>query len=62
LNFVEHKVLKIYEWLMWEHIKLGELPWHIALGFLLLGEIPQNTQRNKKGVVYDTCKIQGVNV
>jgi len=55
-------VLKIYEWLMWEHIKLGELPWHIALGFLLLGEIPQNTQRNKKGVVYDTCKIQGVNV
>jgi len=35
---------------MWEHIKLGELHWHNALVFLL-GEIPQNTQRNKKGVV-----------
>jgi len=37
----------------WEHIKLGELPWHNALSVFLLGsEIPQNTHKNKKGVVY----------
>jgi hypothetical protein len=33
----------------WEHIKLGELPLHNTLGFvLLLEEIPQNTQRKIK--------------
>jgi hypothetical protein len=32
----------------WEHIKMGGAPQHNALGFLLLGEIPQNTHRNKK--------------
>jgi hypothetical protein len=37
----------------WEHIKLVELPVHNALGFFEgLEEIPQNTHRNKNGVVY----------
>jgi hypothetical protein len=36
----------------WEHIKLRELPWHNTLRVLLLGEIPQNTHRNKNGVAY----------
>jgi hypothetical protein len=36
----------------WEHIKLGELPRHNTLRVPLLGEIPQNTHRNKKGLVY----------
>jgi hypothetical protein len=37
----------------WEHIKLRELPWHNnALRFFRMGEIPQNTHSNKKGVVY----------
>jgi hypothetical protein len=32
--------------------KIGELPWHNTQGWvLLLGEIPQNTHRIKKGVV-----------
>jgi len=31
----------------WEHIKLGS-----SQARVLLGEIPQNTHRNKKGVVY----------
>jgi hypothetical protein len=30
----------------WEHIKLGELPYHNALG----GD-PSNTHKNKKGLV-----------
>jgi hypothetical protein len=42
----------------WEHIKLGELPLHNTIGFvLLLGEIPQNTHRNKKGVLYEVPKF-----
>jgi hypothetical protein len=41
----------------WEHgnmgtYRIGELPWHNTLGFFYWGEIPQNTHRNKKGVVY----------
>jgi hypothetical protein len=32
--------------------KIGELPQHNTLGFFCRGEIPQNTHRNKKGVVY----------
>jgi hypothetical protein len=32
--------------------KIGGAPPAKCCGVLLLGEIPQNTQRNKKGVVY----------
>jgi hypothetical protein len=44
----------------WEHIKLGKLPWHNSLGFFCwgVGNIPQNTHRNKKGVVYDIVQFQ----
>jgi hypothetical protein len=40
----------------WEQIKLGELPRHNAPRVLLLGEMPQNTQINKKEVVYKVTK------
>jgi hypothetical protein len=33
--------------------KIGGAPLAYHPRILLLGEIPQNTQRNKKGVVYD---------
>jgi hypothetical protein len=33
--------------------KIGGAPSAYRPRVLLLGEIPQNTQRNKKGVVYD---------
>jgi hypothetical protein len=37
----------------WECMKSGELPWHNnTLGVFVLGEIPQNTSRNKKGGVH----------
>jgi hypothetical protein len=38
--------------------KLGELPWHNPLRVLLLGEIPQNTHRNKMGV--ELIQLEGV--
>ncbi len=41
----------------WEHIKLGELTQHNALGFFCWGEIPQNTHRNQKGVVQDILEL-----
>jgi hypothetical protein len=43
----------------WEHIKLGELPRHNTLGFvLLLGEIPQkNTYKIKREVVNEVPKF-----
>jgi hypothetical protein len=46
----------------WEHIKLGELPQHNALGFFCWGEIPQNTHRNKKGVVYRALFLFGTSM
>jgi hypothetical protein len=38
--------------------KIGELPWHNALGFFCWGEIPQNTKKNKKGVVYRFLNVK----
>jgi hypothetical protein len=36
----------------WENIyKIGELLGHNTLGFFCVGEISQNTHRNKRGVV-----------
>jgi len=53
---------EMFPWGHGKHIKLGVLPGHNAPGFFCWGEIPQNTHRNKKGVVLCSHQIAGTHI